>query len=94
MEKDNIFLRRRRKTEKEEEENIWIWVFFLGEKKNCKGKGGKYLEKENIWYTVDKKNGEGKSVRESKSRCVTDRHTHRRNCEDGARIFYLEFAIK
>ena len=40
------FLRRRRQTEKEEKENNRKKIF-LGEEK---GKGGKYLEKENIFF--------------------------------------------
>ena len=28
--------------------------------KNGEGKGGNYLEKENVWATEEKKNGEGK----------------------------------
>ena len=45
----HICLWRRRKTEKEKEGNIWRRkiYFFAEEKKSQKGKGGKYLEKEN-----------------------------------------------
>ena len=52
------------------------------------------MEKENIWYTEDKKNGDGKSVGDPKSQCVKDRHKYRWNCGDRARIFDSEFATK
>ena len=32
----------------------------MEEKKNEEGKGGKYLEKDNIFFVVEGKNGEGK----------------------------------
>ena len=63
--------------ENEKEENIWSSkISFLLRRKICEGKGGKYLEKENIWYTEDKKNGDGKFVGEAKSQCVIDNHKH------------------
>ena len=34
--------------------------FFVEKKKNGEEKGGKYLEKENIWLAEEKKNDEGK----------------------------------
>ena len=40
-----------------EKENI---IFSEKKKKNGEEKGGKYLEKENIWSVEKKKNGEGK----------------------------------
>ena len=46
-----MFFWRRRRTgaENENEENIWRRrMFFVEEKKNGKGKLGKYLEKENV----------------------------------------------
>ena len=50
MEKGNVFFVEGEKTEKEKEENIWRRkVFFSEEKKIGDGKGGNYLEKENIF---------------------------------------------
>ena len=34
--------------------------FFAGQKINNRGKGGKYLEKENMFFTEEKNNREGK----------------------------------
>ena len=50
MKKENIFFQRRRKPGKENEEFISRikYVFFAEVKVNSNGKGGKYLEKENI----------------------------------------------
>ena len=49
-----MFLWRRIKTENEK-------IFFAVEKKNREGKGGKYLEKENMYiFAEEKKNEEGR----------------------------------
>ena len=56
-------MKRRRKTEKEKEENIWKRKKFfgkgkylvIGEKEKVEEKGGKYLEKENLWSLEKKK---------------------------------------
>ena len=54
MRKKNMFLWRRIKTENEK-------IFFAVEKKNREGKGGKYLEKENMYiFAEEKKNEEGR----------------------------------
>ena len=51
MEKENIFFQRRAKLGKKTEEYIWQKnMFFEGEKNNSRGKGGKYLENENIFF--------------------------------------------
>ena len=36
-------------------------MFFAGEKINSKGKGRKYLEKENVFFAEEKNNREGKA---------------------------------
>ena len=49
-----MFLWRRIKTENEK-------IFFAVEKKNREGKGGQYLEKENMYiFAEEKKNEEGR----------------------------------
>ena len=52
----DIFLRRRQNTEKEKED----YIIFVEEKKNAKGKGGKYLEKETIYFAEEKEKQEAK----------------------------------
>ena len=41
-----VFDKRKKRTEKEKEENIWS----TEERTNGEGKGGRYLEKENIFW--------------------------------------------
>ena len=57
-------LRRRKKTEKEKKnysQNIWRRNIFLSkEKRSRKGKGRKYLEKENIFFRTKRKTEKGK----------------------------------
>ena len=62
LKKEKMFLQRRMLTEKEGEK-YWGegYTFFVGEKKNEKGKGGKYSEMEKIsFFCEEKKNREGK----------------------------------
>ena len=54
---------RRNKTEMEKE--VYIWrrkIYFFAKKKvNGEGKGGKYLEKENVFFAGKKNSGKGGS---------------------------------
>ena len=59
-----FFVEKKKKGKREKEENIWRRkisfckgegkYFFVQENKNRDGKGGKYLEKENIFLVEDK----------------------------------------
>ena len=51
-----LFFWRKRKPEKEKEENIWRRKFFVEERKDGVGKGGKYLEKRNGGNFSEKEN--------------------------------------
>ena len=61
FEKGKYIFLEENKTGKDEE---YIWsrkiCFFAEEKINSRGKGGKYLEKENMLFAEEKNNGEGK----------------------------------
>ena len=59
LKKEKMFLQRRMLTEKEGEK-YWGegYTFFVGEKKNEKGKGGKYSEMEKISFFVRRRRTE------------------------------------
>ena len=62
LKKEDNFFQRRRKLLKENEECIWTRkiCFFAEENVNSRGKGRKYLEKENMFFAEEKNNEERK----------------------------------
>ena len=69
-----IFLQRRQNTEKEKEDYIWRRKLHFCE---GEGKGGKYLEKETIFFEEEKKNVEGKGKIFGEGKLLTGRDRDR-----------------